>query len=419
MKIEIKDIKIEDRIRKEMLNIEELAMSIKEIGLIQPIILTRDNELIAGHRRLLACKSLGFKEIECIKINPTDELHKLDMELAENVKREDFNPMELAEGLQKRKELYEAIHPETKAGGDRKSKDGIRLLKDAPDKFTEDTAKKIGKSETFVKEHLQLNSLKKEVKDKVRDNKMTKSEALAVFRKDKKIEAIKEQVKELSAEEMGIYEGDCLDQLNKVKDNTVACLIIDPPYGIDYQSNFKLAKHDKIEEDNEEAINLLNKSLAKVKPKMLKDSHVYIFTTWKVYEKVKPIVEKYFEVKNCLIWNKNNWSMGDLQGNYAEKYEMIIFASQGKRTIVADKRPVNVLDFDRTNNSNHPTEKPVNLIKELIRNSTVEGELVLDYFAGSGSTMIASKELKRKAIAIECKREYVNIIKSRTKEFIK
>ena len=59
MEINIYEIRIRDRIRKELRDIDDLAESIKEIGLIQPIILTKDNELIAGHRRLLACKKLG------------------------------------------------------------------------------------------------------------------------------------------------------------------------------------------------------------------------------------------------------------------------------------------------------------------------------------------------------------------------
>jgi len=111
------------------------------------------------------------------------------MELAENVKRNDFNPMELAEGLSKRKELYEAIHPETKHNATFKGnqfEDSSKTKSDI-DRFTEDTAKRIGKSETFVKEHLQLNDIKIEDKQKVRDNKLNKSEALAIFRKEKKI----------------------------------------------------------------------------------------------------------------------------------------------------------------------------------------------------------------------------------------
>jgi DNA modification methylase len=417
MKIETNKIKVNERVRKEFPNIDELAESINDLGLLQPILVNENNELIAGHRRLIACKQLGLKEIECNKINPKSELRQLDMELAENVKREDFNPMELARGLSRRKELYEFEHPETKVGatGKGRPKDSLTDSDNLSERFTQETAKKIGKSETFVKEHLQLNNIKPELQKKVEDNQLKKSQALAIHRKEKKKEELKEEVKEIKAKELNLFQGDCLKELDNIKDDSVSCLIIDPPYGIDYQSNHKLAKYDKIDNDKDGAFELLDKSLEKVKPKMKKDSHVYIFTSWKVYEKIKLIVEKYFEVKNCLIWNKNNWSMGDLNGNYAEKYEMIIFATQGRRILLGDSRPVNVLDFERTTNSNHATEKPVALIKELINNSTVKGELVLDYFAGSGSTLVASKELNRNYIGIELEEENINIIKGRLK----
>lgn len=417
MEIETNKIKVSERIRKDFIEIDDLANSIKELGQIQAITIDKDNNLIAGHRRLLACEKLGIK-VKAEVVNVNDELHHLDMELAENVKRKDFNPMELAEGLSRRKELYEALHPETKHGAIGGGHDRSRVSESDTlvNRFTQDTAKRIGKSETFVREHLQLNDIKEEDKQKVRNNKLKKSEALTVFRKEKKVEAIKQKVKEVTSESINLYEGDCLTELNKIQNNSIACLIIDPPYGIDYQSNYKLARHDKIQNDKGEAFDLLDKSLTLVSKKLLDDSHIYIFTTWKVLDDVKPIVEKHFEVKNCLIWNKNNWSMGDLQGNYAEKYEMIIFATKGSRTLLGDKRPVNVLDFARTNNSNHPTEKPVELLKELIKNSTVEGETVLDYFAGSGSTLIASKELKRNPVGIEQSKEYCDIIKSRLLE---
>ena len=103
-------------------------------------------------------------------VNVKSELHKLDMELAENVKRNDFNPIELAEGFQRRKELYEGLHPETKAGQSQalgmNKKLGNDVKTESDPTFVEETAKAIGKSKTFVKEHLQLNNLKKEEKEK-------------------------------------------------------------------------------------------------------------------------------------------------------------------------------------------------------------------------------------------------------------
>ena len=196
--------------------------------------------------------------------------------------------------------------------------------------------------------------------------------------------------------------GDCLKEIPKLEDESVDCVIIDPPYGINYQSNFKKEKYDKIQNDEKEAFELLDKSLKLVEGKMKKNSHIYIFTSWKVLDKVKPIAEKHFEVKNCLVWNKNDWSMGDLSGNYAEKYELILFCTKGKRILSSElSRPVNVIDCARTGNTEHPTQKPIELISKLIKYSTKKGELVLDYFAGSCSTLKASKQEGRKWFGIE------------------
>lgn len=207
--------------------------------------------------------------------------------------------------------------------------------------------------------------------------------------------------------------GDCLQELPKLKDNSIDCVIIDPPYGIGFQSNYRNEKLDKIKNDNGRAFNLLDKSLELAKTKMKKDSHIYIFTSWKVLDRVKPIVEKHFNLKNCIIWQKNNWTAGDLEGNYAEVYELILFATQGKRKLQCDKRPLNIISCDITNNKYHPTEKPIDLIKELINNSTQEKDLILDFFAGAGATLLAAKEKARKWIGIESKKEFVDVIHKR------
>jgi site-specific DNA-methyltransferase (adenine-specific) len=389
---------------------QALKEDIKKNGIKTELHITKSNTILCGHQRWNIAKELGFKEVPCkiVNIDESDELKVKEYVILDNVLRRHLTTEQKYLLIAELSKIYEIGR-----GGDRKTED---FKKDKLSSMNEDvltkTAKATGVNEKTVQRAREYSRIVKEAPE-LKKEKV--SVAMAKVRKEKHIEKIKEEVKELSAEEMGIYEGDCLEQLDKVKDNTVSCLIIDPPYGIDFQSNHKLAKYDKIEYDNKEAFSLLDKSLKKVQSKMLKDSHIYIFTSWKVFQFVKPIIEKYFEVKNTLIWNKNNWSMGDLQGNYAEKYEMIIFASQGNRNLLGDKRPVNVLNFERTTNSNHPTEKPVNLLKELIKNSTVEGELILDYFAGSGSTLLASKDLNRKFIGIEKEKDYIDIIKNRLK----
>ena len=250
-------------------------------------------------------------------------------------------------------------------------------------------------------------------------NSGTTKQEIIFSQEEKGINLTTEKLNELIEEDLNkIIFGDCLKEIPKLDNELIDCMIIDPPYGIDFQSNYKKEKFDKIKGDNKEAFELLDNSLKLVQPKLKKDSHIYIFTSWKVYDKIKQIIEKHFVIKNCLIWNKNNIGMGDLDGNYADKYEMIVFATQGKRKLYSDKRPFNVLDYDRVENSEHPTQKPKELLKELIINSTKEGQVILDYFAGSGSTLIASKEVKRKWLGIEKEEEYVDIIKSRTKKYV-
>ena len=91
--IEIDLIKVNDRIRKDFGNIDQLAQDIKENGLINPILVTPNYELIAGERRYRAIKSLGWKTIEVRVMSVRDALHKLKLEISENEYRKDWKPL--------------------------------------------------------------------------------------------------------------------------------------------------------------------------------------------------------------------------------------------------------------------------------------------------------------------------------------
>jgi len=107
---------------------------------------------------------------------------------------------------------------------------------------------------------------------------------------------------------------------------------------------------------------------------------------------------------------KNNTGMGDLYGDYAPKYEMIIFCSNGSKKLNGS-RDSNILKAKRTTNENHPTEKPVDLISYLIEKSSQENDIVLDTFAGSFSTAKACKETKRNFICFEIEGSYCRTAK--------
>ncbi|MDR0511538.1 MAG: ParB/RepB/Spo0J family partition protein [Treponema sp.] len=101
MLVPIEDIKVKKRLRKDSGDIAALAESMKRFGQISPILINRKNVLIAGGRRLEAARSLGWRTINAIEVDVTDELTKLEYELEENVQRHDFNDEETAEAIKK------------------------------------------------------------------------------------------------------------------------------------------------------------------------------------------------------------------------------------------------------------------------------------------------------------------------------
>jgi ParB family chromosome partitioning protein len=105
MEVPISKIKVKKRIRKELGNIKSLMESMNKNGLINPIVLNDKYELLAGYRRLIAAKRLGWSKIEAKVIKTTDELNKLEIELDENLIRKEFTPEEVANGINLKKEL--------------------------------------------------------------------------------------------------------------------------------------------------------------------------------------------------------------------------------------------------------------------------------------------------------------------------
>lgn len=211
----------------------------------------------------------------------------------------------------------------------------------------------------------------------------------------KKAEAMSE-LKDKAVNDGNVVNGDCIAEMEKLADASVDCVITDPPYGINYVSNFRVVDSEVVKavnnDDLQSALKLWERACEILSRKMKPDSHIYIFTSWKVYPQFAEITARYFKIKNCLIWEKNNWSMGDLDGNYAEQYEMAIFATKGNRKLNGG-RDTNILHYDRVANGSllHSCEKPVDMLRFLISKSSNPGELVIDPFAGSGSTLVACK----------------------------
>jgi len=211
-----------------------------------------------------------------------------------------------------------------------------------------------------------------------------------------------------------LYLGDCLDILQTLPDESVDCIISDPPYGINYRSRSHSLALTRIANDGQEAYGLLDAALAIACKKLKPDRHVFIFTNFQAYEYMAPIVRKYFRQKGALVWIKNNGTRGDLKGSFSRWHEDIIHACKG-RAILQGKRERDVLEFAKVpaHAMAHVTEKPVKLLEYLISKSTLEGEVVLDPFMGSGSTCVAAQNLGRRYIGIEMEPTWFAVAQAR------
>lgn len=218
-------------------------------------------------------------------------------------------------------------------------------------------------------------------------------------------------------EQYKLYNGDCLEIMKDIKDKNIDLIVTDPPYLINYQSNYWKNKYKKIENDIE-ADELIS-NYFKECYRILKDNTaIYSFCSWHNIDFFKQEFEKYFKLKNIIVWNKNNTSMGDLKGSYAPKHEFILFGHKGRRIINGFRYP-DVLEAKRTGNKLHPTQKPIDLLEIFIKASSDEGDIVFDGFMGSNSTGIASIKNDRKFIGIELDIDYYNTAKQRIDEYVK
>lgn len=197
--------------------------------------------------------------------------------------------------------------------------------------------------------------------------------------------------------------GNWRDKIQELPKDCIDLVVTDPPYGMSFNSNYRKVKHKKIQEDDN--LDWVSEWVENLRRVCKTDAHLYVFCSWHNIDVFKVELSKHFDVKNILIWEKNNTGMGDLEGDYAPKYEMIIFCSNGDKKLNG-RRDSNIIKTPRTGNELHPTEKPVNLIAFLIRKSSERGDVVLDTFAGSFSTAKACIETGRRFVCYEIEEKY-------------
>lgn len=193
-----------------------------------------------------------------------------------------------------------------------------------------------------------------------------------------------------------LYLADCLKVLPTL--GKVDCVVTDPPYGMEFQSNHRIEQHAPIAGD---ASALLLKAACALQPRLAS----YIFMRWDNLQDVpKP--------KSLIHWVKNNWSMGDLEYEHARQTEQIAFYP-GLEYCWRRGRPTDVIHAKRTGNELHPSEKPVDLMERVIGWCADSGHGILDPFMGSGTTGVAALRHGCRFIGIEIEPRYFEIAKAR------
>lgn len=206
-------------------------------------------------------------------------------------------------------------------------------------------------------------------------------------------------------EENIIHNSNCLDIIEQLPNNFIDVIITDFPYGIDFQSNHREVKFDKIFNDEEPYIDWIKPVFHKMKD----GGRLICFYRYDVQQELfSELKAAGFKIKSQLVWNKIGTGMGDLEGEYAPQHELMVYATKG-RYIFKNGRPSTVYTVQKVTGQNlvHPNEKPVDLNRLLIRDICEEGDILFEPFSGSGSLPVAAKMEKIDFIACELDHNHV------------
>lgn len=216
---------------------------------------------------------------------------------------------------------------------------------------------------------------------------------------------------------VSLFHGSNVDLLPGIIDDLngrpINGIITDPPYGVAHVSGF--AKVDKrnqrpIEGDADPAaaIEHFHRVMEIVVPNLAENADVYIFTSWKVIDLWVDACRNIdgLSYQNLLVWEKGWPGLGDLEANWALSAEFIMYLKKGRRPIRTRRSSVLAFDKPVPSKQIHPTEKPVDLLMELVQQSTDPGDLILDPWAGSASLLDACRFTGRDAIGIELDPEF-------------
>jgi len=205
---------------------------------------------------------------------------------------------------------------------------------------------------------------------------------------------------------MALINGDSLEFLKHAGAEKFDMVLTDPPYLQNYASNragktWKFA--NEIKHDSPIYFPTIRDSINECYRVLKPNTAAFFFCNTNAIDLFKQAIEEPgFKIKNIIIWNKGNHTAGDLEAALGHCYEFIILANKG-RCKFNGKRIEDIVQFNRVpyNHAIHQNQKPQDLLRLLIEKWSEPGDLILDPFAGSGSTLMAAHGLGRYCTAIE------------------
>lgn len=359
--------------------IMKLRSSLREFGFINPVIIDRDYNIIAGHGRVMAAKEEKIDKVPCVFVDYLTEAQKKAYILADN-----RMAMDAGWDEQLLKVEIESLQAEnfdvSLTGFDEKE------LSDLFD------SEKDAKDDNFDVD----NELQKPTVTKAGDVWLLGAHKLVCGDSTKE-----ETYKVLMGEQ---------------KANLV---VTDPPYNVNYQGSAGKIKNDNLK--NEQFYHFLLDSFTCIEKSMADDASIYVFhADTEGLNFRKAFADAGFYLSGTCIWKKQSLVLG--RSPYQWQHEPCLFGwkKNGRHQWYSDRKQTTIWEFDKPKkNGDHPTMKPIPLIAYPIRNSSMTNCIVLDPFGGSGSTLIACEQTGRICRTIELDEKYCDVIVKRYIEQVK
>lgn len=352
--------------------IKKLRASLREFGFVNPVLIDKDFNILAGHGRVIAAKAEGIKEVPCVLVDYLTEAQKKAYIIADNRIAEDASWDE------------EMLRVELES-----------LAEDAFDL-----------SLTGFDEN-ELSDLFKDDKTDVEDDDYDLTTAL------EKASFVEKGDRWIIGRHV-LYCGDATnpEDVNKLMDGKRANLVLtDPPYGVSFKSSSGLTiKNDSMK--NEEFYNFLLAAFKNMVDHCEPGASAYCFHADTEGLNFRTAFnDAGFHLAGCCIWVKDSLVLG--RSDYQWQHEPVLygFLQNGKHNWYSDRKQTTIWNFKKPKrNENHPTSKPLDLLSYPLQNSSQENAIVIDTFGGSGSTLMACELTNRICYTMELDEKYASVI---------